>query len=317
MATRRRSAAAHAHRLGPGGADRRADSRSNRGRSAPSTRRRRRGTSRPRLARSAAILTLVAAALVLVGGGLGTWDAILRPLQVADRAPLVTEAPEPGSQDGGPVVWSSGRDLEERSEGIRREGRPIPPAELTGYQWPVPNAVLVGSYGPSEAGSFSVDGRRFNDGIDLATACGDPIVAAHSGIVIAAGRRYDAVLGWLGDLADYYGRLDRDDAWKEVPIGVVVDDGNGYRSIYTHFKSVAVTVGQRVGAGELLGYEGRTGGAESCRLHYAIFSPHETASIRLVKRIADRTLLPGHAIARIDPLTILPPADAADISLAD
>lgn len=304
--------------MGPEGAGRRASSRSNQGRSGPSARRRRRGASRPRLARSAAILTLVAAALVLVGSQLGAWDAILRPQQIADREPLASGPAKPvDAAAGGPVVWSTGQDLEARGEAVRREGRPIPPAELTGYQWPLTNAVIALGYGPGKGAAFSVDGQRFHDGIDLASNCGDPIVAAHSGVVAAVGRRYEEAAGWLGELADYFERLDRDDAWKEVAIGVVIDDGNGYRSIYAHFKEVVVAVGERVTAGQLLGSEGKTGDAASCQLHYAIFSPHETASIRLVKRIADRTSLPDRAIARIDPLLVLPPLEAGEISRGD
>jgi murein DD-endopeptidase MepM/ murein hydrolase activator NlpD len=34
-----------------------------------------------------------------------------------------------------------------------------------------------------------VEGTTFHDGIDLATFCGDRVVAAHDGIVLAAGRR--------------------------------------------------------------------------------------------------------------------------------
>ncbi len=309
--------------MGPEGAGRRASSRSNRGRSAPSRGRRRRGATRRRLVRSAAILSVVAAAVIFASGQLGTWDALLQPQQIANRQPLATApaagggAAAGGETAGGPVVWSTGRDLEERGEGVRREGRPIPPIELTGYQWPLPSAILLDEYGPSTDGSFNVDGARFNDGVDLATTCGDPIVAAHSGVVIAAGRRYGEASGWLGDLEAYYDRLDRERAWKEAAIGVVIDDGNGYRSIYAHFKDIVVTVGQRVQAGELLGSEGKTGGASSCRLHYAIFSPHETASMKLIRRIAERSLLPNRAIARIDPLAVLPSLAVGEVSRVD
>ena len=52
------------------------------------------------------------------------------------------------------------------------------------------------------------NGEAFHDGIDLATFCGDRIKAAHAGKVLAAGRRYDSVMGWIGDLQSYYDRLD-------------------------------------------------------------------------------------------------------------
>ena len=245
---------------------------------------------------------------------------ILSPLQAADREPAPGDSAvsgAPGVVAFGPVVWSSGRDLEERAEQVRREGRPIPPAELTGYVWPLPGAVLTNPYGPSRAGTFRVDGQRFHDGLDLSTTCGDPIVAAHGGTVLAAGRRYDDAIGWLGDLTAYFERLDGESLWKEIAIAVVIDDGNGYRSVYAHFKSVVVTVGQRVEAGDVLGFEGKTGNATGCHLHYAIFSPRETASIRLVRRIAERSLLPGRAIARIDPLLVLPPLAEGSVTLAD
>ena len=35
---------------------------------------------------------------------------------------------------------------------------------------------------------------------------------------------------------------------ETAPIAVVIDDGNGYRSIYAHFREVSVKVGQRVRA---------------------------------------------------------------------
>ena len=66
-----------------------------------------------------------------------------------------------------------------------------------------------------------------------------------------------------------------------LPIVVVIDDGNGYRSIYAHFGKITVKTGQTVKAGDLLGYEGRTGHASGCHLHYGLFSPFETASFAI------------------------------------
>ena len=56
---------------------------------------------------------------------------------------------------------------------------PLPPAALTGYQWPLPRGRLTLDFGPSRWGSRVVDGELFHDGIDLSTFCGDRIVAAH------------------------------------------------------------------------------------------------------------------------------------------
>ena len=53
----------------------------------------------------------------------------------------------------------------------------------------------------------------------------------------------------------------------------MIDDGNGYRSIYAHFSKVRVKAGDVVKAGQLIGWEGDTGRASGCHLHYGLFSP--------------------------------------------
>ena len=183
---------------------------------------------------------------------------------------------------------------------------PAPPETLTGYQWPLPRGRLTLPFGPSPWGSRIVDGERFHDGIDLATFCGDRIVAAHSGTVLAAGRRFDDWLGWMGDLQPYTDRLDRKKLWTTLPIVVVIDDGNGYRSVYAHFRKVAVKPGQVGEAGELLGWEGATGRASGCHLHYGLFSPLETATFEIDPKVTKRLKLPERQIARVDPMLVFP-----------
>jgi murein DD-endopeptidase MepM/ murein hydrolase activator NlpD len=87
---------------------------------------------------------------------------------------------------------------------------------------------------------------------------------------------------------------------------VVIDDGNGYRSIYAHFSKVVVKKGQEVQAGEFLGYEGMTGRASGCHLHYGLFSPLETATFGIDPDVVKRMKLPDQQIARVDPLIVLP-----------
>ncbi len=185
------------------------------------------------------------------------------------------------------------------------------PAGLTGYRWPLLHARLTLPFGPTPWGGWVVDGQKFHDGIDLATFCGDKIVAAHDGVVLAAGRHFDDHMGWIGDLSKYYARLDAKKLWVTLPIVVVIDDGNGYRSVYAHFGKIVVKKGQTVTAGTLLGFEGRTGRATGCHLHYGLFSPSETASFAMDPVGAAHMKLPPDEIARVDPLSVLPPRGKA------
>jgi len=183
---------------------------------------------------------------------------------------------------------------------------PLAAIELSGYQWPLPHGRITLPFGPTKWGSRVVDGERFHDGLDLATFCGDRIVAAHDGVVMTAGRRYDTVMGWVGDLQPYLDRLESKGLWSTLPIVVVIDDGNGYRSMYAHLSKAIVKRGQTVAAGDLIGYEGKTGRASGCHLHYGLFSPLELARFGIDPGVVERMKLPAWEIARIDPLVVLP-----------
>ena len=191
---------------------------------------------------------------------------------------------------------------------------PTPAADLTGYSWPLRNARITNGYGKGRPGSFVIDGITTHDGIDLATFCGDRIVAAHDGVVLVAGRHAEAFIGYLGDLTAYRAKLNADHGWSSQAIVVVIDDGDGYRSMYAHFGRAIVKAGDVVHAGQLIGYEGATGNATGCHLHFGLFSPLERGWLALERRIAARTRLPAHEIARIDPLLVLPPLSVAGIT---
>jgi murein DD-endopeptidase MepM/ murein hydrolase activator NlpD len=184
--------------------------------------------------------------------------------------------------------------------------QPLPLAELTGYWWPLPNGRITLPFGPSQWGSRIVADEPFHDGLDLATFCGDRVVAAHDGVVLAAGRRYDTQMGWIGDLAPYLDRLEARGLWSTLPIVIVIDDGNGYRSVYAHLSKAVVKKGDAVEAGDLIGYEGRTGRASGCHLHYGLFSPLETDRFGIDPGAVERMLLPPWQTARVDPLLVLP-----------
>lgn len=231
-----------------------------------------------------------------------------------EPSPAVAAVPTPAPAALGDVALGETRPAYLVGPIEREEPKPapvLPPGApsidtLTGYAWPIAHPRLTLPFGPTPWGSLLVDGQQFHDGIDIATFCGDRVMAAHDGTVLAASRHFDKLLGWTGNLGPYLRRLDRNHLWFELPLVVVIDDGNGYRSVYAHFGKIKVHVGQVVHAGQLLGFEGATGHATGCHLHYDLFSPAETATFRLRADIAKRMRLPRLEIARIDPLRILP-----------
>ncbi|HEY7131648.1 MAG TPA: M23 family metallopeptidase [Candidatus Limnocylindrales bacterium] len=197
------------------------------------------------------------------------------------------------------------------ADGPSARRAPLPAEWLTGYRWPIAKGRISLPFKAIPGGEFSNAGKLFHDGVDMASFCGAPVVAAHEGVVLAAGRRFDDFIGWVGDLGPYYRRLDSGHLWSQLPIVVVIDDGNGYRSMYAHFRDVTVRAGQRVKAGQLIGHEGATGHASGCHVHYGLFSPAETKLFGVRADIVRRMKLPKHEIARIDPLLVLPGGDVA------
>ncbi len=252
-------------------------------------------------------LAIPIALLVLLGSALPS-----RPIQpLGEVLGVVAAAPTAASPTPAQPVAHDPRLAYARStdrDGPRsgRELIPARPGTLTGYQWPLTHGRLTLPFKAIPGGTRIKDGKLFHDGIDLATFCGDTVRAAHDGVVLAAGRHFDDVIGWVGDLAPYYNILDRKKLWDDLPIVVVTDDGNGYRSIYAHFSKVTVAVGDVVRAGQKIGVEGMTGHASGCHVHYGLFSPLESATFGVRADLLKELRLPVAEIARIDPLSVLP-----------
>ena len=223
------------------------------------------------------------------------------PAPVA-AAPNATPAPSPARDLR--FAYSRPTDLETPRTG--HEALAPRPAELTGYVWPLKRGRITLPFKDIPGGTRIRDGKLMHDGLDMATFCGDRVNAAHDGVVLAAGRHFDEFVGWIGDLGPYYRILDRKQLWDDLPLVVVIDDGNGYRSIYAHFSKVSVRAGDVVKAGQRIGFEGATGHASGCHVHYGLFSPLETDTFGVRKDILKRLRLPKLEIARIDPLLVLP-----------
>lgn len=135
--------------------------------------------------------------------------------------------------------------LEQQSAELAARIRAAQPAVTVGavagsggpLVWPVSGPVTSG---------YGWRWGRMHEGIDIAVPSGTPVGAAGSGTVIYT--------GWLGG----YGNL------------VVVDHGGGVATAYAHNSSLVASVGQTVGAGQVLAYSGNTGNSSGPHVHFEV-----------------------------------------------
>lgn len=136
--------------------------------------------------------------------------------------------------------------LEAESEELEREilRRQIREGRAPGrLAWPV-SGVLTSPFGMRIHPVLG--GRRMHNGIDIGLPTGSPIYASANGRVILAERRGG------------YGRM------------VVLDHGGGLSTLYAHQSSMAVSVGDQVLAGDVIGYIGCSGYCTGPHLHFEV-----------------------------------------------
>lgn len=107
------------------------------------------------------------------------------------------------------------------------------------FIWPSQYQALSG-------GNF----REGHPGYDLSTPEGVPVYAADTGLVIFA--------GWSGM---GYGNT------------VMIDHGNGYRTLYAHLSQVSTYCGAKVQKGKIIGLSGNTGNSTGPHLHFEVRVP--------------------------------------------
>jgi murein DD-endopeptidase MepM/ murein hydrolase activator NlpD len=146
----------------------------------------------------------------------------------------------------GPIItWNPGRNVETDASGSvtgvtfapGQSGScgKVTPAGGTYWANPLSNGTWVRGF---YAG---------HSGIDLAAPTGTPIYAANSGNVLFSG-----FSNWG------YGNA------------VVIEHGNYYSTLYGHMSSIAVSCGQFVNVGQVVGYVGSTGNSSGPHLHFEI-----------------------------------------------
>ena len=108
--------------------------------------------------------------------------------------------------------------------------------------WPLPGHTYISCHF-GEVDAFGNAGHR---GTDIPAPEGTSILAAHSGTVL--------VSGWN----DSYGKQ------------VLLDNGAGLSTRYAHMTQTAVTAGEAVTAGQVIGYVGSTGDSTGNHLHFEV-----------------------------------------------
>lgn len=135
-------------------------------------------------------------------------------------------------------------------------------ARLGLFAWPI-EGWISSEFGDARAGDAA------HNGLDIAAPLGAAVLAAANGEIVVAG------------IDSLYGRV------------VVIDHGDGLRSVYGHNASLAVRRGDRVERGETIATVGSTGQSTAPHLHFELRRGNEMLDPRDV-------LPPGRdAIARV------------------
>jgi murein DD-endopeptidase MepM/ murein hydrolase activator NlpD len=109
--------------------------------------------------------------------------------------------------------------------------------------WPV-EGRLTSNFG-ERVDPFNGEGA-FHSGLDISVPYGTPVHAAADGVVSGA------------EFMNGYGRL------------ITIDHGHGIATRYGHLSGFAISPGQHVRRGQVIGYVGTTGRVTSPHLHYEV-----------------------------------------------
>jgi murein DD-endopeptidase MepM/ murein hydrolase activator NlpD len=172
---------------------------------------------------------------------------------IAARVAAANKRRTAESQPSSPEVASSKSDKDKRdtaggsgsdsgSASDRGSGNSSAGGGSSGGVSPVPGAVIGAHFG--EYGSWS----RYHTGLDFRASYGTPIRAVKAGVVLYAGNSGD----WAGN-------------------HVAIKHADGMTTMSSHMSSMAVSAGQTVRAGQVIGHVGQTGRAFGAHLHFELY----------------------------------------------
>ena len=122
------------------------------------------------------------------------------------------------------------------------------------FQWPLPQSYTITSWFGYREDPFTGE-IAYHSGTDIAAPEGTPILAAADGTVTIA----NAIDSWGGGYGYH----------------IKVKHNDTYDTLYAHWSSICVTVGQEVKQGEVIGYVGTTGNSTGNHLHFEVWQNGE------------------------------------------
>jgi len=117
------------------------------------------------------------------------------------------------------------------------------------FAWPLPQSFTITSPFGYRQDPFTGE-MSYHGGTDIAAPQGTPILAAADGTVTVA----NGTDPWGGSYGYH----------------VKLDHGGGMETLYAHCLAIAVTAGQQVQQGEVIGYVGSTGNSTGKHLHFEV-----------------------------------------------
>ena len=118
------------------------------------------------------------------------------------------------------------------------------------FAWPLPRNFTITSNFGYRQDPFTGE-LTYHNGTDIAAPQGTPILAAADGTVTIA----NGIDPWGGSYGYH----------------VKIDHGGGMETLYAHCSAIAVTVGQQVRQGEVIGFVGNTGNSTGNHLHFEVW----------------------------------------------
>lgn len=143
-------------------------------------------------------------------------------------------------------------ELVKLAQGLKPADTTTAPAPRHGIlSWPLSSVTVTQTFGDTTFARTGAYNGRGHNGVDFRASIGTPVKSTLDGTV------WEINQGAVKNCQ--YGK------W------VLVKHDNGLATLYAHLSSIAVTKGQRVGAGQLVGYSGDTGYATGPHLHLTVY----------------------------------------------